>query len=181
MVAALALPVSALAGFRLATVGVGDFLMVENQPADPTVDSTGRLGVGGGLLFEVGLGRQLSLDVGTLYVNRKQVAAGEVASYAGLQVPVVVRIWTNQYLSFGFGGHYTYALSGDVPATRGDYGALASVAVELPITKTVNFVADGRYIYGVADGAPDDDALVIRQNEIQVLVGFRFGESWIKR
>jgi hypothetical protein len=183
------------ASVRFALAGSLALTNEKLDPLGPGVTQKAGVGYGGGLLLEVALGRALSADFGALYYTRESkvtdVLGDVITSSSGIMIPAALRIWTNPYLSFGFGGYYARTLgkvtvedfTGSAeydPPVIADYGVLASVGLEAPITKTTQFFADGRYLYGVADGDPSA-AGKINRSDLQLLVGFRFGESWIKR
>jgi hypothetical protein len=184
ILAAAVSPLPASAG-RLAVFGIGNQY---DTATDATVSAThkAKLGLGGGLSFEIPLGPRLGLDIGAGYVQRKQELGGILVNSASyVQAPVLLRLWFSRNFSLALGGYYakgigtmktdTAGVVTTAPLTteqKSDYGGVGAVGLNFPLGSGTAFLVEGRYDYGFKD--LDPTATKVTTREMQALVGFRF-------
>jgi hypothetical protein len=159
------------------------------QDITGATSATRDLGIGGGAQVEFGLGPMAGLEIGAVYLSRKDGPSGLEDTFNYIQIPVQLRYWVGKYLSIGVGGYYAFAV-GDIKnesgATAtyaasgfktGDYGLLGSVGLNFPMGGGgTSFFAEGRYAYGLDDQlATSNPNGTVKWSDIQVLVGLRFG------
>jgi hypothetical protein len=173
-------------GMHISIFGDGTF-SAPHQTGFTTPDT--KLGYGGGAQIEFGLGPMVGLEIGAVYLGRKFQVSGSAVqtttNYA--QIPVQLRYWVGRYFSLGAGGYFAQAI-GDVKFSDGssasyaslnektsDYGLIGSVGLNAPLSPTASLFAEGRFAYGLDDQNTPAQANPARWQDIQVLVGLRFG------
>lgn len=116
-----------------------------------------------------------------------------------LHVPFLVRLGPPRWFSLGFGGYFARGLGdvkttnnrttiGNVPSTtpdtnnsyetefykRNDWGLEASLAIEIPMTKSFGILTDARYLYSLTDIGSTSAGAKIEFRDLLLLVGARF-------
>jgi hypothetical protein len=180
----------------ISLVGAADWASPSVDPNPGNVNA--KLGLGGGALLGFALSSPFRLEIGALYVDHKSdfTAATSPTTYQGygVEVPVLLRLTFNRYISFGVGGYYAQfvdklsetsdstGLSSQISYSGAgfkddDFGLVGSVAIHIPVTYTVDFTVDGRYNYGLNNLISDSavaGADTWKTRDIQVLAGFTF-------
>lgn len=176
---------AAQAGTRFSVFGDGTFSKVKTTGvADPST----LMGFGGGAQVEFGFGPVAGLEIGGVYLSRKMGTSAASTTFTYIQIPVQVRYWIGKYFGLGVGGYYaipigdiknsdgttaTYAASG---FKKSDFGLIGSVGFNIPLSASAALFAEGRYALGLADQlATSVPGITVKWNDIQALVGFRFG------
>ena len=179
---------SAHATTKWSLVGLGN-----SASPKPTNTYDEKMGVGGGLLFDINTGKKGSFEFGFLYAPK--VASFTITS-AGknytstftvptLEIPLLLRLWMNRVMSIGIGGVYflqnsligdatietvsgAARLNSSVPVNGKGFGAEASLKFLIPFSHRFGLVLDGRYVYGIS-GA--------KWQEVEGIAGFCFGNN----
>lgn len=187
LAAFFSLPASAA---EIAPVGALTFsnVSVSDPAAGYSVTTSTKSGIGGGVLLNFHLLPETSLEIGGLYIKKKldltTTASGVTATASEegyyFQVPVLARFWLSRELSVGAGGFWERGMTGSFnTGVRNDYGAVASVALRLPLGSSgVHFLADGRYYYGLKN-VSGVSQYNLKYRDIQALVGLAipFGDG----
>jgi hypothetical protein len=180
-------PLTALAAPTYSLVGLGDF----SSPTGAGNTDT-KIGYGGGLLVDLPMNYWWSLEVGGLYVQRKTdfTDSSATGESDGIEIPVLLRYHFNRYFSLGAGGYYNHAVGNytltsdttgasssssysDSSLSNYDFGLAAGAAIHVPLTSRIDFMADGRYTYGLTN-VDETSGNSLKYRDIQVLLGFTF-------
>lgn len=155
-------------------------------------------GLGLGLSLNATLTPALALEVGANYLQRKYkrnlLTFNREFSEEAFQIPVLMRGYFLGIFSVGLGGYYNYyqgnvkydvvsngVASASVSNSRtgyrstSDYGAMAALGVDIPLSPISGLMVDTRYLFGLHNNAINGSAL--KFDEWQLLVGLRFGIS----
>lgn len=169
----LALGAHSVLAFEIGGLGVFNFSSPSADSNGSSITSSSRLGFGFGgiinfsLLPSFGSVDLLDLEIGVFYLPRKysQTSAGGTKtdfSASWLQFPLLVRLNPVPFLTLGAGGYFAFAMSDmnrddtsvpfdQVGLGRTDLGLLASVGLRFPVAPTLNILAEGRYLIGLAN------------------------------
>ena len=130
--------------------------------------TTGGWGYTGGVTYMKGFTPLFGIEVGALYGTQKVTlgvtgASIEVKSKA-LMIPALVHVTAIPFLDFGAGGYYS-TLMGDVdvtttvggvstatvltPTSKGDYGALFTAGLSMPLAPMMSLGFEGWYALGL--------------------------------
>lgn len=155
-------------------------------------------GLGVGLSLNATLTPALGLEVGANYLQRKYkrnlLLFSREFTEEAFQVPVLMRGYFLSVFSIGVGGYYNYyqgnvkydvvsngSASASVSSSRtgyrstSDYGVMAALGVDIPLSPISGLMVDTRYLFGLHNNAINGAAL--KFDEWQLLVGLRFGLS----
>ena len=153
----LALSATAMAG---STAIVGGYV-IENGYASPLTGFTIQASTpqpGGGVLlgFDLANGGEAQIELGVLYMPRGFVEVLDnqsiiTVSQTTLQVPLLIRFTVLPAISLGVGGFMTYALTSTRDLNSLDSGLVGSVAVKVGFEKSVSFLLDFRYQFGLTN------------------------------
>lgn len=157
-----------------------------------SVTSQSKSAIAGGLGVGFGLAKILDLETGIYYIQSKfsyDSSVGElIEQLDALSLPLLFRFRFSRYFSLGLGGFVSMA-SGKVKTTFGgatyetaydlaglediNYGALGSVTLELPLSHSVSFLVDGRYLLGLRNLMKDTSTKLETKN-LLLMGGFRW-------
>lgn len=188
----------AMAHSELSVVGGIDYAnaIPSGTPAQTTNTAT-RIGYGGGVLFQGG-GPMFGGELGALYMGRKYSNSAATIDMTSkqLEFSALARVWFNRYVGIGLGGYYALAM-GDLSFSDGttatydaqnlnknDIGLVGSLNFMVPLSQSVSFNVDGRYLFGLTNLANDTAVaaaaaggvtdFALKNREIQVLFGLTF-------
>lgn len=186
-------------GFTTSIVGVGDFskISASNAPTSGTYGGvpvsnistsySGKLGLGGGLLFTNMLSPRMGFELGGLYITRKTdvtttytvlgLSQGSTSTTTThyLQIPLLMRVRLTRGISVGAGGYFAEGVgSVDPSIKKSDYGLVGSLGLHFPIDHSTAFLIDGRYNAGLANIDNTGSGADLKYRDFQVLVGFAF-------
>ena len=161
------------------------------QGSSGVIASNGTVMLAGGIGINIGLYKALEFEFGGYYSPRKYSyttsLGAETDELTSVVVPVLLRLRLSRFLSIGAGAfsgigvgkvkaststtsvEYTY---NEAQVHDLNYGVAGSFAIELPISKTLAFTIDGRYLYGLQD-LLRATTQKLETRELQVLWGFR--------
>jgi hypothetical protein len=159
--------------------------------------------MGGGALVSFPLGSQsnFEFEFGLIYAGRSFVESDGGSfdfSYTGntIQNPILLRYGFTRFMSLGVGFYgslpigdlvvtqngqtksesYADHLASTLPLKTLDYGGLASVRFNVPITAKLDLMLDGRYLMSLSNSAvkpqtPTGTATSYKFNDLQLLAG----------
>jgi len=139
--------------------------------------TTGKWGLGGGLLVELPLSEYWGFELGGLDVPR---SINQLGTLQYVKLPFELRHWLCHHVVIGAGGYYAQSI-GDASAfsnaglKTSDYGVLASIGVQKHLVPGFAVLAEGRYDYSLNNVAQFSAAGPSHWSEFQVLFGFRIG------
>ena len=176
---------------NLKGLGLYNFTMPksDNSATQDTLKAKGA--IGGGVLAEFPLGRAVGLEIGGLCqpykyaVENAAINTNLTTEWRDIHLPLAFKFHTGSVLSFGLGGYYNFAigkskttgtLTGsaiDVESDvsddlKSDYGALGTIGFDLMLGRSMAFVLEGRYLWGLKKVAGQT------QHHVQGLGGFSF-------
>ncbi|MCM2322593.1 MAG: PorT family protein [Oligoflexia bacterium] len=159
----------AQAAVKVSMAGAGDMSFVDYTLDPPGIRFEGKLGYGGGLLFEVPLGQRVGFELGGLFLRRKMEAtlagATREAHMNFYYLPADFRYHLSSVFSLSAGAYYDIPVDDDL---RKDYGVQGGLRLQSKgMTK---FFVDARYSYGWKTFAADE-----REQHALLLVGATFG------
>ena len=190
-------------------MGAGNLLSKEITALNPaiTVDSSkGKFAFGGGAsvvfggpVFGVEVGVSYLTSEGTTMLSQSGVTVDISPKWSYVQIPLLARMNLGRVVSLGLGGYYNKAvgklvttsqgttvegsfddaLASGLPMKSSSYGALASLAFDIPLGASAGLVIDGRYALGLADVSLDSsvNGYSWKPSDIQAYVGIRLGGS----
>jgi hypothetical protein len=152
------------AGPKVTVYGGGTYsLMIPSSFTNPPAQ--GRLGYPvGGLAVELPMGKKFGLVLDGSYFTRafNTAAFGDI-SHSSIQAELRVNFWLTHFLSIGVGGFGSYLLdpmrrTGGATMTLAaygirnmDYGLVASLGFQIPISAKLGFTTGAKYHYGLAN------------------------------
>ena len=176
---------------RLALVGAATFSEPDNRRGQITYNYNSRMGIGGGVLWDIGSNPLYGFQVGVLSLKRRYDSGVDRYSEGLIQVPALFRMYLN-WLSFGVGPYYAM-YSGDINhevfageqvvlseklpraqlnRTNSDYGIIGSASARWALNAGVGLLFDLRYSIGMQD----NDTLETNElkfNDVQLIGGLQ--------
>lgn len=178
----------AFAGPKVTIYGGGTYsLMIPSSFTNPP--SQGRLGYPvGGLAVEFPMGKRFGLVLDGSYFTRafNTAAFGDI-SHSSIQGELRVHFWLARFLTIGVGGYGSYLLdpmrrSGGATMTLAaygvrniDYGLLASLGFQIPISAKLGFITGAKYHYGLANLATAAGSR-LQFSDVTFFIGLTFGD-----
>jgi hypothetical protein len=179
---------------EIAAVGAVEATYPEFQPENNGVGPSPAIGYGGLLAQKFG---DVELETGVLRLPYRLEEIPLLSTtrllltFPYAQVPLVLRYKLSQEFFVGLGGYYAvYAGGGQleikndtstirsdadpVDAGRREYGLVANLRLRLAIEKHINFIVDGRYLYGLKNMADPGDSQKVFYRHLQFLFGLGF-------
>jgi hypothetical protein len=196
----LSLASGAHAGSRVSLVGVGNFSMPTATGLNAAITGlTGKTGYGAGALIECPVSSNVGVEIGAEYYQQKfsfsNSGSGFTDSFNTLEVPVSLNVHLNRAFYLSLGG-YVSSVLGNVTSTPDtgaaseggisslfqrpiNFGALGGLGINLPLSGSVSFRAEGRYQLALSNAW---DAATIAANSsaswkysgVQALAGLTF-------
>jgi len=188
----------------LSIVGVGDSntFTTGSLPSGTTTPTvSGKFSFGGGALLTMPIGPRVGLEVGALYITRKNEANPALGSSQditntshAIQVPVLLKFHLFPAFHVGVGGYWAQGI-GSVDsnnATTGvdnssqtysganlkqtDYGLVGAAGFSFPLGGGTRLLAEGRYNYGLANifTDPNSTGATEKYRDLQAVVGLSF-------
>jgi basic membrane lipoprotein Med (substrate-binding protein (PBP1-ABC) superfamily) len=181
--------------YQLSIVGTGTSQAFGySSPANGTADSsTAKMGYGGGFLIDSHMSRAVGFQWGVLYVDQKQDITTQSLTLERhqAQIPLTLQFHLLPGLTIGAGGYYAHTI-GDDTATNDSTGAVANesdnylqyksydmgaeggVALHLPLSRSVHFLVDARYLQSFVN-QDTSGTETTKPRGYQFMVGLTFG------
>jgi hypothetical protein len=181
--------------YQLSIVGTGTSQSFGySSPASGTADSsTAKMGYGGGFLIDSHMSREVGFQWGVLYVDQKQDITSQSMTLERheLQIPLTLQFHLLPGLTIGAGGYYAHTVGDDTSTNDStgavskdsdndlqyksyDAGAEGGVALHLPLSRSVHFLADARYLQSFVN-QDTSGSEITKPRGFQFMVGLTFG------
>lgn len=130
---------SAFAGTRVWLVGDGNLMNTSTTASGITVNTTGKFGYGGGLMFSFGMGKSAEFNLGGIYQRRSFEFNGATTNVPYINIPATFSFWLSPAMALDIGGYYAMGMgnltdgSGNSASfdtagfNKADYGARGGV------------------------------------------------------